>query len=114
MSLFRSLRGKNSQADNYVLFANWLDKIMEHELPKGIVAYNFNLYEGSDRTYDIQLVGTDEFDESDEDWACTDYYTSGEHICCINRTTDISHWELAIALEHFGDFGFYGLLCNNY
>ncbi len=93
MSLFGRFINKSSQSDNYVLFSNWLDRIMEQELPKGIIAYNFNLYEGSNGTYDIQLVGTDEYDEDDEDWACTDYFTSGEDICYIKRTNDIKKWE---------------------
>lgn len=93
MSLFGRLMNKSSQPKNYVLLSNWLDRIMEQELPKGIVAYNFNLYEGSNGTYDIQLVGTDEYDEDDGDWACTDYFTSGENICYIKRTNNIKNWK---------------------
>jgi len=82
---------KNSQPESYVALSNWLDRIMEQELPKGIVSYNFNLYEGSNGTYDIQLVGTDEYDKNNEDWTCTDYFTSGENICYIKRTDDINN-----------------------
>jgi hypothetical protein len=79
--------------ENYKLFSNWLNQILEQGIPKGIKAFNFNLYEGSEDTYDIQLIGSDEFDEDDSDWACTDYFTSGEDICYIKRTEDIQHWE---------------------
>ena len=79
--------------DNYKLFSNWLDKVLEKELPEGIVAFNFNLYEGAEETYDIQLIGSDEFDEDDEDWVCTDYFTTGENICYVSRTSDIEDWE---------------------
>lgn len=79
--------------DNYRLFSNWLDNVLEQELPEGIVAFNFNLYEGAKETYDIQLIGSDEFDENDEDWACTDYFTTGEDIYYISRTSDIEDWE---------------------
>src|SRR5690554_79776 len=79
--------------DDYKVFSDWLDKVLEQELPKGIVAFNFNLYEGTEGTYDIQLIGSNEFDENDEDWACTDYFTTGEDICFIKRTKDIKDWK---------------------
>ena len=92
MGILDRLSNKNIEIDNYKLFSNWLDKVLEQELPKEIVAFNFNLYEGSGGTYDIQLIGTDEFNENDEDWVCTDYFTTGENICYIRRTKDIANW----------------------
>lgn len=83
--------------NDFSIVSKWLDKLLDQELPKGIIAFNFNLYESSDRTYDIQLIGSDEFDENDEDWACSDYYTSGEDICCIKRTKEIEQWEQALS-----------------
>ncbi|MFJ9502145.1 hypothetical protein [Brevibacillus centrosporus] len=79
--------------ENYKLFSNWLDQILEQDIPKGINAFNFNLYEASGETYDIQLIGSDEFDENDSDWACTDYFSTEEDICSIKRSDDIQHWE---------------------
>ncbi|CAM3502123.1 hypothetical protein EDM52_22030 [Brevibacillus invocatus] len=79
--------------ENYKLFSNWLNHILEQEIPKGIKAFNFNLYEGSGETYDIHLIGSDEFDEDDSDWACTDYFSSEEDIFSIKRSGDIQHWE---------------------
>lgn len=93
MGIFDRLKNKGSQANNYELLSSWLDKILEQELPEGIMAFNFNLYEGSEGTYDIQLIGSDEFDEDDGDWACTDYFTTGENICYIKRTKEIEDWE---------------------
>lgn len=82
----------NEQDNNFKLFCDWLDHVLEQNLPKNIKAFNFNLYEG-EGTYDIQLIGSDEFDEDDTDWACTDYFTTGEDICYIQRTKDIKDWE---------------------
>ena len=83
----------NEQTDNFKLFSNWLNKTLEQKLPNGIIAFNFNLYEGAKETYDIQLIGSNEFDEDDSDWVCTDYFTTGEDICYIPRTEDIKPWE---------------------
>lgn len=79
--------------ENYTMFSDWLDKVLEQELTEGIIAFNFNLYEGTGGTYDVQLIGSDEFDEDDSDWVCTDYFTTGEDVCYIKRTKDIEHWE---------------------
>lgn len=84
--------------DNYTLLSNWLNRILSAKLPENIVAFNFNLYEGVDETYHIHLIGSEEFDEDDEDWACTSYYSSEEDICYIKRTKDIEHWDKG--LEH--------------
>ncbi len=83
--------------DNFKLFSYWLNQVLEQEIPKGIKAFNFNLYEGEEDTYDIQLIGSDEFDEDDSDWACTEYFTSGENICYIKRTDEIAHWEQGLS-----------------
>lgn len=83
--------------DNFKLFSNWLNHLLKQEIPKGIKAFNFNLYEGEEETYDIQLIGSDEFDEDDSDWACTDYFTSGGDVCYIKRTVEIEHWEQGLS-----------------
>ncbi|RAV23401.1 hypothetical protein DQG23_04190 [Paenibacillus contaminans] len=44
--------------ENYRLFSNWLNQILEKDIPNGIKAFNFNLYEGSEDTYHIQLIGS--------------------------------------------------------
>jgi hypothetical protein len=92
--------------DNYKLFSNWLNKILEQDIPNGIKAFNFNLYEGSEDTYDIQLIGSDEFDEDDLDWACTNYFSSEENFCYIKKTDNIEHWEKGLnyitkLVEHY-------------
>jgi hypothetical protein len=79
--------------DNFKLFSNWLNQVLEKNIPKGIKAFNFNLFEGEEETYDIQLIGSDEFDEDDFDWACTEYFTSGELFCYIKRTEEIENWK---------------------
>ncbi|MEH7249966.1 hypothetical protein V7114_24770 [Neobacillus niacini] len=83
--------------NNFKLFSNWLNQVLEQDIPKEIKAFNFNLYEGEGDTYDIQLIGSNEFDEDDSDWACTEYFTSGEDFCYIKRTDEIEHWEQGLS-----------------
>ena len=66
-------------------FSQWLDKLLENNNFDNILAFNFNLYEYSNEdhtcsSYHIQLIGSDEFDAKDSDWACSEIFTSGEDI----------------------------------
>lgn len=85
----------NIEAD-LVKFSNWIDSILAEDLPENIVAYNLNIYEEANCTYGLQLIGADSFDIDDEDWVCTDYFTTGEDICYIERLPEIEEWELGL------------------
>lgn len=76
----------------YEEFTEWLEKYLK-SFSKEIIAVNFNLYEGENNTYDIQLIGSDEFDESDSDWACSEIFSTEEDIFYIERTQEIARWE---------------------
>jgi len=43
-------------------------------LPNEIIAINFNLYEDGNDNWSLELVGTESFDEDDEDWACDEVF----------------------------------------
>jgi hypothetical protein len=62
---------------------------LEQHIPNRIKAFYFILYEGSVDTYDIELISTDEFDRDDQDWACTDNFTSDEDICYIKKQKNL-------------------------
>ena len=76
----------------YEDFSTWLDSYLK-QLPSDVVAVNFNLYEGSNQTYDIQLIGTNTFDEEDDDWACEEIFSTEEDLFLVPRTDDIEDWE---------------------
>lgn len=81
----------------YEDFSKWLEKYLQ-QLPSEIIAVNFNLYEGSNQTYDIQLIGSDEFDETDEDGVCGEIFTTGEDIFFILRNKDVVDWVDGLSL----------------
>ncbi|CAH2213575.1 hypothetical protein [Tepidibacter aestuarii] len=76
----------------YKDFSKWLDSNLD-QLPSDAIAVKLNLYEGPNKTYDIQLIGTDKFDKEDEDWACDEIFSTGEDVFLIPRTDDIDDWE---------------------
>lgn len=78
---------------HYESFSKWLDNLLSQDLPDEIIAFNFNLYEGCNETYDAELIGTDEFDQEDEDWACSEIYSSGDCLFSISKTDNINYWE---------------------
>ena len=82
---------------HYEEFSIWLDKYLEGPLPKEVTAINFNLYEGAnDDTYAIQMIGSDEFDEDDEDWACSEVFSTEEDIFFIPKIKEIEDWEAGL------------------
>ena len=95
MGLFDKLREKqnNDNMNVYITFSNWIDKHLSNDLPNSIVAINFNLYEGSEKTFDVEIIGSDTFDEDDEDWACSEIFTTREDLFYIRRAKDIAEWE---------------------
>ena len=61
-------------------FERWLDKVLKKPLPSETVAVNFNLYELEERNgescWSVELIGAEEFDEEDSDWACDEIFAS--------------------------------------
>ncbi len=76
-------------------FFLWLDTVLRAELSKEIKAINFNLYEDADNKWSIELAGASEFDENDEDWACSEVFSTREHPFVITRE---SNWKEIEAL----------------
>lgn len=72
----------------YDNFSKWLDSNLER-FPSNAIAANFNLYENPSKTYDIQLIGSDKFNETNDDWACEEIFSTEEDVFLIPRTDDI-------------------------
>lgn len=78
---------------NSDIFSKWLDKNLSDDLPTDVIAVNFNIYEGTDPTYHIQLIGADKYYVDDDDWVCGEIYSTKEELCYIPRTDAIKDWE---------------------
>lgn len=80
----------------YAGFETWLDGVLaSRQLPGGVVALNFNIYDGANDTYDVELIGAPAFDESDDDWACEELFTSD--ILSLPVTPETEDWEEGLA-----------------
>ncbi len=62
-------------------FIDWIDGQLSEELTEQIIAFNINIYESP---FNIEIVGSCEFDPEDEDWACNEDWVP------INRTISVS------------------------
>ena len=92
MGLFDKLKRNLKQAD----FSSWLDKHLSCDLSDGIVAVNFNLYDGENQTYDVEFVGCGSFDENDEDWACDEVFTTRGDLFSITQA-DNTNWQYGLS-----------------
>jgi hypothetical protein len=91
------LNSKNwSKNYNYDSFSKWIDKHLREDLPDDVVSINFNLYEGADNTYDIEIIGSDEFDEDNSDWVCSEVFTTRDDMFYIQRISDIDEYSAPI------------------
>lgn len=72
MGLFDGLHKKgkiHNEGLSYEQFADWMDGFLDHGMSE-VVALNFNLYEDGNDSWSAEVVGTADFDEEDDDWAC--------------------------------------------
>ncbi len=72
----------------YQEFEKWLNSLLENDMPENTAAYNFNIYEEDDETYGVQLIASDEFSEEDDDWACSEIWSSEEDIFYIDHSDE--------------------------
>lgn len=77
---------KNISIDLFI----WLDGILVQEFPEETVAICFNLYEEEENKWAVELVGTDEFDEEDDDWACDEIIAFRDNLFYFEMDAD---WE---------------------
>lgn len=69
------------------IFSKWLDKLLANRLPNKINAFNFNIYEGEQEgEYQMQLIGAEDYDPDDDDWACDEIFSSGEDLFVYSAT----------------------------
>jgi shikimate kinase len=60
----------------YSTFEEWVDVSLSVELPEGIEAFCFNLYEDGGGKWSVEIVGAASFDREDSDWACDEVFTN--------------------------------------
>ena len=74
-------------------FNSWIDAALASEVPKTVVAYSFNLFElgPQEAKYGIELIGSDEFDTDNSDWACNEVWEADQIF--IPRAFANGEWE---------------------
>lgn len=76
-------------------FIIWLEALLKNNDFEGVVAFNFNLYEG-DNSYHIELIGSDEYDPGDSDWVCSERFASRDNILIVDEKVSGKTWEKAL------------------
>ena len=79
-------------------FNSWIGSALASEVPKTVVAYSFNLFElgPGEAKYGIELIGSDEFDTDNSDWACNEAWLADPRSISIPRAFANGAWEACL------------------
>jgi hypothetical protein len=70
---------------------DWLSRVCKNEKPpERIIAFNIGLFETSDG-FCAYLIGSEKFEDSDDDWACEEAFSPSERYCPIEANG--KEWE---------------------
>ncbi|MBL52273.1 MAG: hypothetical protein GY695_14980 [Aestuariibacter sp.] len=73
-------------------FIEWLDRQLNVDIPSDVIAFNINIYESP---FNVELVGSSEFDPENEDWACNEDWVSEPRMESVSAELFGSSWEEA-------------------
>ncbi len=77
---------------NEMDFVNWLDHQLSEVIPESIIAFNININESP---FNLELVGSNEFDPEDEDWACNEDWAPKNRTMEVSESLFGKSWEVA-------------------
>ncbi|MBQ3002171.1 MAG: hypothetical protein IJD82_00410 [Clostridia bacterium] len=76
--------------------SDWIDNLLDTDIPDDVAAFCFNLYEDGDGVWSMELVGSGRFDTEDEDWPCDEITDFGSRENPYGWEMECS-WEDALA-----------------
>lgn len=85
---------KEKKSLTYSRFSEWLDTAMPNNIPAEVVAFCFNLYEDSGKTWTLELVGASTFDADNSDWACDEVFTTRDNPLTWHED---NHWKQVLS-----------------
>lgn len=75
-----------------LVFMKWANSCLSQDIPSETKAFSFNLYEtGVD--FGFELIGGDEFDPEDSDWACAENFVPNPRSIEIPLNYSGEKWE---------------------
>ena len=77
---------------NEMDFSRWLDSQLNVEIPAEVIAFNINVYESP---FIVEIVGSNEFDAEDEDWACNEDWVPRVRSIEVSNEFFGNSWEVA-------------------
>ena len=63
----------------YRTFEKWVDTSLSADMPEGIEAFCFNLYDDGKEQWSAEIIGAASFDPKDSDWACDEVFEKGKY-----------------------------------
>lgn len=77
---------KKEESENPKI-SDWIDNILNTDIPDGVVAFCFNLYEEGNGSWSMELIGSSRFDIEDSDWPC-------DEITDFESRKNLYEWEM--------------------
>ena len=79
VSVMMGLLGFFGKKDlTYRTFEKWVDTSLSTDMPEGIGAFCFNLYDDGKGQWSAEIIGAASFDPKDSDWACDEVFNNRE------------------------------------
>ena len=79
VSVMMGLLGFFGKKDlTYRTFEKWVDTSLSADMPEGIGAFCFNLYDDGKGQWSAEIIGAASFDPKDSDWACDEVFNNRE------------------------------------
>lgn len=75
--------------------SDWLNATLDQKIPEEVTAFCFNLYDDGDGNWSMELIGTERFDEDDEDWPCDEITDFGTRETPFTWNSD-AEWEAVL------------------
>lgn len=92
---------------SYKAFEKWVDATLSADLPEGIEAFCFNLYDDGKGQWSAEIIGAASFDPGNSDWACDEVFDNREHPLKWSSTPPCSAasralaWALSMVISSF-------------
>lgn len=75
------------------LISFWINRIDDKEvIPKSVIAFNFGIIE-TENDYKTYLVGTNNYDTENDDWACEEDFTPKEKYLSLGADSKKWNWQ---------------------
>lgn len=80
----------------YTRIEEWLNEVLDQEIPAASRAFCFNLYDDGENEWSMELIASSSFDLEDDDWGCDELTDLGTRDIPLSWEKE-AEWEEILA-----------------